>query len=62
MKCVNTNCTNIILDFTGNTDGECAKCRMLRMIFHFENEKPDTERLEQTQVDKQTLAERSNTL
>lgn len=62
MKCVNENCNNIIVDFTGNVDGRCAKCRLIELLLYFGAPREDTERLEQTQVDKQTLVERSNTL
>lgn len=60
MKCVNQNCPNIIIDLTGNVDGRCAKCRLIELFLYFGAPKVDIERLEQTQVDKQTLAERSN--
>lgn len=62
MKCVNQDCPNIIIDFTGNVDGRCAKCRLVELFLYFGSPTVDIDRLEQTQVDKQTLVERSNSL
>lgn len=59
MKCTTKGCENIILDFTGNVDGRCAKCRFLELMLYFGAPRPDTERLDPIQVDKQTLVERS---
>lgn len=59
MKCKTHGCENTIIDFTGNVDGRCAKCRFLELMLYFGSPNVDTERLEQTQVDKQTLVERS---
>ena len=57
MKCTTHGCGNIIIDFTGNVDGRCAKCRLLELFLYFGSLKVDTEILEQTQVDKQTLVD-----
>lgn len=57
MKCLTHGCTNIIIDFTGNVDGMCAKCRLLELFLYFGSPNVDTERLEQTQVDKQDMVD-----
>lgn len=55
MKCVNENCANIIIDFTGNTDGRCGRCRLLELFMYFGSPRVDVERVSETTVDKQSL-------
>lgn len=57
MKCVNANCNNIILDFTGNVDGRCAKCQLIELMLYFGYPKNDIENMpkDQISIDKQKM-------
>jgi hypothetical protein len=57
MKCPCGN--TLFADQTGG-DGRCTRCHIKEWFWYYCVPKSDTDRLEQTQVDKQTLAERSN--
>lgn len=61
MKCVNQDCPNIIIDYTGNVDGRCAKCRLVELFLYFGEPQPDTNRLEQTQVSREEIIDSDRT-
>lgn len=59
MKCTNSYCKNNILDFTGNTDGRCARCRLIELMLYFGSPKVDMMNMpkDEVSIDKQRLVE-----